>query len=120
MSKITGTIIGSNVIVDSEVSNSFNQSPIGKSLSNNDIAYFVKLLYENISELKLSTSDQKKVEAQLATINAQLSTEPDSSIIKKAGKTIKNVLESAIGSLLANAIQPSEAWINIQSLLSRF
>ncbi len=90
------------------------------ALSNDDIASFVRLLSENISELKLSLSDQKKVEAQLVTINAQLSTDPDLSIIEKAGKTIKNILEGTIASLLANDLRLTETWVKIQSFLSNF
>lgn len=114
----TGNIIGSTVIIDSDVSGSFNQSH--KMPSNDDIADFIKIISENLPELKLSLPDKNKVDAQIATINAQLSTEPDRSILNAALKTIKSILESAIGSVLANGVKLSDIWIGIRSFLSSF
>ena len=118
--QITGTIIDSNVVMGSEISNSFNKSHVVNSYSNEDIIHFVKLLSEHLIELKLSSADIKKAKAQIDTINAnvQLSDEPSPSMVKMAGRTIKSILESAIGSLIANSIQPSDVLVKIQSFFS--
>lgn len=113
-----GNITGSNVIIDSNVSGSFNQSH--KTPSDDDIANFIKLIAENLPELKLSLPDKDKVNAQIATINAQLSTEPDRTILNISLNTLKSVLESAIGSILANGVKLSDIWIGIRSFLSNF
>ncbi len=114
----TGNITGSTVVIDSTVSGSFNSQK--KMPSDDDIASITKVISENLSELKLSLLDKNKVDAQIATINAQLSTEPDRTILNTAFKTLKNVLESAIGSILANGLKLSDIWIGIQSSLSKF
>ncbi len=85
--------------------------------SNDDLKRLVELLGGHISELKLSTSDEKKAKAQLATIEAQLLDEPNPSIVKEAAKTLRNITEGAIGSLIASAMQPT-IWATVQALLA--
>ena len=84
--------------------------------SNDDLKRLVELLGGHLSELKLSTSDEKKAKAQLATIEAQLQDEPNPSIVKEAVKTLRNITEGAIGSLIASAMQPT-IWTTVQTLL---
>ncbi len=85
--------------------------------SNDDLKRLIKLLDDHLPELKLTTSDEKKAKAQLATMEAQLLDEPNPLIVKEAAKTLRNVIEGAIGSLVASAMQPT-VWTTIRSLLT--
>ncbi|MGE4295276.1 MAG: hypothetical protein AB7E49_06210 [Campylobacterales bacterium] len=87
------------------------------SMPKDELVDFVNSFRENIADLQLSTQDERKVNAQLATIEAQLIDEPNKEILKHAFATIKNITEGAIGSLLATAAQPG-VWAGIKALLS--
>ena len=85
--------------------------------SKDELVDFVNSFRENLAELQLSAQEERKVNAQLATIEAQLLDEPNQEILKQAFSTIKNITEGAIGSLLATAAQPG-VWAAIQTLLT--
>jgi hypothetical protein len=89
------------------------------SISKDELIEFVNSFRENLTDLDLPSSDERKVNAQLATIEAQLIDEPNQEILKQAFTTLKNVTEGAIGSLLATAAQPG-IWGAIQAVLSSF
>lgn len=74
---------------------------------------------EHLSELKLAPADHKRAAAQLQTIQAQLSDEPDPVIVRQAGRTLRNITEGAIGSLVATAVQPG-VWHMIALLLGTY
>ncbi|MGC2322390.1 MAG: hypothetical protein WA463_07145, partial [Terriglobales bacterium] len=83
------------------------------SYSTQDLADLNRLVTEltsHIHELQIDTRQRQKAEAQIATLKAQLTDEPDSIIIQQAGRTLRNVTEGAIGSLLATAAQPT-VWL---------
>ena len=88
-------------------------------LSNDDLRSLVEKLSQHLAELRLSPEEERKVRAQLATIDAQLADEPNMSIVREAGKSIRAVTEGAIGGLLANAAQPT-VWGAIGSILASF
>jgi hypothetical protein len=52
-------------------------------------------------------SSRQKVSAQIATIQAQLGDEPNAIIVQQAGRTLRNITEGAIASLIATAVQPT-------------
>ena len=56
--------------------------------------------------------------AQVATIKAQLEDNPDPVIVKQAGRTLRNITEGAIGSLIAAAAQPT-VWATAAALLAK-
>jgi hypothetical protein len=85
--------------------------------SKEDLQRLIDLMNTHFGELKLSLDDERKAKAQLATIEAQLIDEPNPTIIKEAGRSLKNITEGAIGSILATAAQPG-IWKTIQSLLA--
>jgi hypothetical protein len=65
-------------------------------------------LTNHLNELNIDAYQKQKAEAQIATIKAQLTDdEPDPVIIKQAGRTLRNITEGAIGSLVATAVQPA-------------
>jgi len=60
---------------------------------------------------------KQKAEAQIATLKAQLTDQPDPVIVRQAGRTLRNITEGAIGSLLATAMQP-KLWQWIQQVMA--
>jgi hypothetical protein len=83
------------------------------------LAKLVTDFSSHIDELSLDIRQKQRVEAQLAILNAELNGEPDPEIVKQAGRTLRNITEGAIGSLVATAIQPS-VWHWIQQMLASF
>lgn len=100
-------------------SNSSQTTTYNIPLKNNELNHLVEILSSHLSELKLSSSDEKKAKAQLSTIAAQLLDEPNPSIVKEAAKTLRNITEGSIGSLTASAMQPA-IWATVQTLLAKF
>lgn len=84
-----------------------------------DLRHLVELMRAHLGELELSSEQKRAAEAQIATLDAQLIDEPNPAIVKEAGRSLKNITEGAIGSLLANAAQPG-IWGAIQSMLTWF
>jgi hypothetical protein len=83
-----------------------------------DLSRLVNELASHLGELPLDATQKRKVDAQLATLTAQLSDEPDPVIVRQAGRTLRNILEGTIGSLLATAAQPT-VWVWIDGALRR-
>jgi hypothetical protein len=83
-----------------------------------DISRLVKEFTAHLDELRLDAQQHRKAEAQIATLSAQLSDEPDPVIVKQAGRTLRNITEGAIGSLLATAAQPT-VWAWVHEVLHR-
>ena len=80
----------------------------------------VETLNEHIGEMNLDESARKKAEAQVATIDAQLEDDdPNPVIIAQAGKTLRNITEGAIASLIATAVQPS-TWHWVAHVMSTY
>lgn len=72
----------------------------------------------HLAELNLNELQARRVKAQLATIQAQLSDEPDMQIVRQAGRTIRSITEGAIGSLIATAATQPTVWHWIHRFLS--
>jgi AbiTii-like protein len=67
----------------------------------------------HLHELNLGAREKGRAEAQIAALKAELSGEPDFRIVSQAGRTLRNVTEGAIASLLATAAQPTVwQWIH--------
>jgi hypothetical protein len=62
---------------------------------------------------------RKKTEAQIATIKAQLTDEPDPVIVRQAGRTLRNITEDMIGSLLATAATQPVVWVWVSQAMHR-
>jgi hypothetical protein len=89
--------------------------------SANDISDLVRLVSEltsHLEELHLDARQNQRAEAQIATLRAELTAEPDPTIIKQAGRTLRNITEGAIGSLLATAAQPT-VWLWVHEIMHR-
>jgi hypothetical protein len=85
-----------------------------------DLARLVAELTTHIDELNLDSRQKQRAEAQLAILNAELGGEPDPEVVKQAGRTLWNITQGAIGSLLATAAAQPGVWHWLQSVLSNF
>ena len=78
-----------------------------KISSKNDISTFIDLLKSKVPELNLSPDDKSEVEAEITTIEAQLSSSrPKNIILKECLNSIKNILEGTSSSLVASQLLP--------------
>jgi hypothetical protein len=88
----------------------------------NDLADLNQLVAEltaHLGELPLEPAQRRKADAQVATLKAQLADDPDPVIIGQAGRTLRNVTEGAIGSLLATAVAQPNVWTWVGELMRR-
>lgn len=70
-----------------------------------DLKRAIEILAQRIDELKLDDAAKKTAQNQIDTIKAQLTDDkPNSTIIREAGKTLRSVIEGAIGGLLTEGI----------------
>ena len=110
-----------NAPVANVAQNSHDFTQIGHtSISTEDLQTLVKEFTAHLDELNLKDTDKKTAEVQLATIEAQLVDKPDPIVIKQVGRTLRNVTEGAIGSLIATGATQPAVWHLIQTILSRF
>ena len=99
-------------------SESFSQSSTF-GIQSQDLARLVNDLAGHLVELNLDSHQQKRAEAQIAALKAELAGKPDPTMVMQAGRTLRNITEGAIGSLLAAGVQPS-LWLWIQHTLANF
>jgi hypothetical protein len=82
-----------------------------------DVTKLVAELKTHLHELNLDAHDKRRAEAQIATLEAEVEGDPDPVIVAQVGRTLRNITEGAIGSLLATASQPG-VWHWIHQMLS--
>lgn len=83
-----------------------------------DLRRLVDVFENHFDDLPLDVAAKKKAMAQVRTIKAQLEDEPDTVIVKQAGRTLRNITEGAIGSLIATAAQPA-IWSGVASIMAK-
>jgi len=88
------------------------------ALERADLARIVREVGAHLHELQLSAAAIQNANAQLATLQAQLDDEPNSIIVREAGRTLRNLTEGAIGSLIATAVQPT-LWTWVAEAMAR-
>jgi hypothetical protein len=114
------SIVVNNTLHVQNISNSAVQQGGGYSTQNQTIAYNVqesadlnRLLREigaHLDELGLEARQRQRAEKQIATLSTELAdSEPNAVIIREAGRTLRNITEGAIGSLIASQID-STVW----------
>ncbi len=84
-----------------------------------DLRRLVAEVSSPLDELRLEPAQRRRARAQLGTLDAQLSDDPDPVVVSQAGRTLRNILEGALGSLLATAAQPP-IWVWFHESLQRF
>jgi hypothetical protein len=78
-----------------------------------ELARLVEELSKHLGELNLGERPTLRAEAQLAALRAELKGEPDLETVKQAGRTLRNITEGAIASLVAAGVQPTVwQWIH--------
>jgi hypothetical protein len=85
-----------------------------------DLGKLVTEFANHLDELKLDGRQRQRAEAQLAIIKTELSGEPDATIVKQAGRSLRTITEGAISSLLATAAQQPTVWHWIHQTLAAF
>jgi len=112
------TIILGNVGNLAQSSNCVNQtSTMAADLD--EIRKLLALFEKHLGELDLDARQQRRVEAQLATLRTELAGESDATIVQQAVRTLRNLTEGAIASLVATAVQPT-IWLWIHTVLAHF
>jgi AbiTii len=85
-----------------------------------DLGKLVTEFTNHLDELKLDQRQLQRAEAQLAIIKTELSGEPDATIVKQAGRSLRAITEGAISSLLATAAMQPTVWHWIHQTLAAF
>jgi hypothetical protein len=83
-----------------------------------DLTRLASELTVHLDELQIDARQKQKAQAQIATIKAQLTDEPDPVVVRQAGRTLRNITEGAIGSLIAAAAQPT-VWTWVSEVMRR-
>jgi hypothetical protein len=97
----------------------FNQTA-SMGIRPQDISTLVTELAAHLDELNLDARQKQRAEAQIATLKAELTGDPDPVIVRQAGRTLRNITEGAIGSLLATAATNPLLWQWIHQTLASF
>ena len=83
-----------------------------------DLARLLSEFATHLHELQLDAMAIQRANAQLATIQAQLSDELNSIIVQQAGRTLRNITEGAIAGLISTAVQPT-VWSWVADIMGR-
>ncbi|MEQ5872772.1 hypothetical protein J4E08_23220 [Sagittula sp. NFXS13] len=71
----------------------------------NDLRTVIDLYRQHVDSLNLDTTQRQRADKAVATIEAQIVDEdPDQGIVRAAGKSLKTIVEGAIGGALGNAV----------------
>jgi hypothetical protein len=84
-----------------------------------DLTRFVTELTAHLNDLRLGEHQEKRARAQIEAIQAELEGKPDQSVIAQSGRTLRNITEGAVASLVATATQPT-IWQWIHQMLISF
>lgn len=87
-------------------------------VTTNDLHAIVDLYRKHVDELNLDVISRRKADSQIATIEAQLLDEPDPAIVTAAGRSLKTIVEGAIGGALGNALASPGVWTPLIALFS--
>jgi hypothetical protein len=88
------------------------------SYSSDDLRSVVTLYKQQVEELGLDAPQRRRADAQVATIEAQLADEPDPTIIRAAGRSLKTIVEGALGGAAGSAIAAAPVWAPLLSMFS--
>ena len=98
------SITGSSNVQIGNANNQFVNAP----LKSCDLEKFVAELTSHLDELGLDPRQKTRVNAQLDALKVELSdNDSDPEIVRQALRTVRNVTEGAIASLIATAVQPT-------------
>lgn len=115
---VTGNTLFNSVIQQGGDNAKMNQTVIYSNEDLSDLHRLIEIFDNNIDDLSLDAAAKRRVMAQIATIKAQIEDEPDPVIVKQAGRTLRNITEGAIGSLIAAAVQP-DVWVFVSAVMTK-
>ena len=85
-----------------------------------DLLRLVRELSRHIGELGLGERQLQRAQGQLRVIQTELEGETDATVLMQAGRTVRNITEGAIASLIASGAQPAVwHWIH-QTMVAAF
>jgi hypothetical protein len=82
-----------------------------------ELTRLVEELSKHLGDLKLDERETLRAEAQISALRAELKGEPNWANVRQAGRTLRNILEGTIASLLATGVQPT-VWQFIHKALA--
>jgi hypothetical protein len=86
-------------------------------ISTETIAQLVAEFTTHLDELHLEPRQKRRAEAQITALRAKLAGDPDPGIVRQAGRSLRNITEGSIGSLIATAAQPG-VWHWVQQTMN--
>jgi len=88
------------------------------TITNSQLQDAIDTYKAHVDELGLEPAVRRRADAQIATIEAQLQDEPDPTIVKSAGKSLKTIIEGSIAGAAGNVLTNPSAWTALLSLFS--
>jgi hypothetical protein len=85
-----------------------------------ELTRLVTELTGHLDELNLDARQKQRAEIQIASLKSELAGDPDPEIVRQAGRSLRNITEQAIGSLLATAATNPALWQWVQHALASF
>lgn len=86
--------------------------------SSDELRSIVALYKNHVDGLGLDPVQRRRADAQICTIEAQLLDEPNPTIIKAAGQSLRTIIEGAIGGAAGNALAAAPIWEPLLSMFS--
>lgn len=92
------------------------------NISTPDLSRLVSEVTGHLDELNLDARQKQRAEAQIAALRAELNAgeKPDGGIVRQAGRTLRNITEGSIGSLLAAGASNPTVWQWVHHMLQSF
>jgi predicted RNA-binding protein Jag len=84
-----------------------------------ELARFVQEFSAHLHELGLDERQELRAKAQIEVIQTELEGDPDDGVIAQSGRTLRNICEGTVGSLIATAAQPA-IWQWFNQMLKTF
>lgn len=88
------------------------------SYSTGDLEELISVYRTNVDDLNLSEAQRRKADAQIATIEAQLLDQPDPTIVTAAGRSLRTIVEGAVGGAAGNLLSSAPVWAPLLSMFS--
>lgn len=88
-------------------------------VSPQEIKKLVDEFEAHIDELALNPQERRRAEAQIATLKAESVQEPNVALVRQAARSLRNITEGAIGSLIAAAAAQPSTWHWILQMLGK-
>ncbi len=88
-------------------------------VSGADLRSIIELYRENVDGLNLRPEERKKADKAIRAIEHQIEDDdPDQTIVRQAGTSLKTIVEGAIGGAIGNAVANPGIWAPLFALFS--